>query len=155
MQYEYRTIRGRIGDRKIMTELNRLGAAGWRVNSLGHALGGGFILLERAIESTPISKSLEAEFHDAMVGIYHAAAAHGYRPFGFRTKVEELGGLRAAKEFISTSGVQLGLVTLQKRGLLAISMEALVLQERWQSLFTDDERRKARERLNELGYNPD
>lgn len=149
MRYEYRAIRGRVTDRNIMAELNRLGSQGWRVS---HALGAGVILLERMIESAPIPKSLEAEFHDAMVGIYHAADAHGYPPTRLLANINKLGGLAAAKRLINTRGSQAGLVELQKLGLLAISMEALILQERWNSLFTDDERLTARNRLIAHGH---
>ena len=35
-----------------------------------------------------------------------------------------------------------------------ISMEALVVQERWQPLFSDAERQAARDRLSAYGYDP-
>ena len=107
------------------------------------------------VETEPASENLEAEFHDAMVNIYHTAAEQGYRPRYFLNMVSEHGGLSAAKRLINSSNAQQGLYRLSQMGLLHVSLEALILQERWQSLFTDDERRKARERLSELGYNPD
>ena len=109
----------------------------------------------RVIETVSVSENLESGFHDAMVNIYNTAAEHGYRARYFLSMVSEYGGLSAAKRLINSPNAQQGLYRLSQMGLLHISLEALILQERWQSLFTDDERRKARERLNELGYNPD
>ena len=154
MPAEYMSIRGRIRDRNTIAELNKLAADGWRVNNISHATlqQEAEILLERITESAPISKNLEAEFHDAMIGIFHAADAHGYPPTRLLADVNKLGGLAVAKRLIKTRGRQAGLIELQKRGLLAISMEALILQERWRSLFTDAERQTARNRLIEHGH---
>ena len=100
------------------------------------------------------ARSLEAEFHRAMLNIYDAAAKLGYRPTRFLQMVHELGGVAAARRLLSTPEAPSGLTELWKRGRLDISMEALVVQERWKPLFTDEKRQAARERLTAYGYEP-
>ena len=99
-----------------------------------------------------MNSQLEGSFHEAMVNIYHAAAELGYRPTYFLRMVNEHGGLAAAKRLLSAVESQEGLTKLWELGRLDISVEALVLQERWESLFNDDEQHKARERLEAYGY---
>ena len=101
-----------------------------------------------------MNNNLEGAFHEAMLNIYHAAAELGYRPTYFLRMVNEHGGLGAAKRLLSATETQEGLTKLWELGRLDISVEALVLDERWESLFSDDERRKALERLESYGYNP-
>ena len=100
------------------------------------------------------ARSLEAEFHRAMLNIYDDAAELGYRPTYFLRMVREHGGVEAARRLLRTHEVQDGLTTLWELGRLDISMEALVVQERWQPLFSDAERQAARDRLKEYGYDP-
>ena len=66
--------------------------------------------------------------------------------------IEAHGGVSTAKRLLATPEFQSGLTELWERSLLGISAEALVLQERWQPLFTDEERREACERLSSYGY---
>ena len=99
-----------------------------------------------------MSDYTEVEFHNAMVNVYHVADRHGYRPTYFLSMVREHGGLEAARRLINSSELQSGLTRLWELGLLDQSAEALVLQDRWHGLFTEDERREARERLIAYGY---
>ena len=99
-----------------------------------------------------MSQKIEVEFHEAMVSIYHAAAEHGYYATYFLRMVSEHGGFDAARRLINAPIEQSGLVELWRRDLLSISVEALVLEERWQTLFDDEELSKARERLIAHGY---
>ena len=99
-----------------------------------------------------MSENLEAEFDEEMRDTYRRASEHGYRPTYFLQMIEAHGGVGAAKRLFATRDHQSGLTKLWELGLLSISAEAFVLQERWQSLFTDDERRTARERLSSYGY---
>ena len=66
--------------------------------------------------------------------------------------LERDGGLKTAKRLIASRGPQKGLFTLQGLGLLGESMEAVMLQERFRPLFTEEELAEARRRLEELGY---
>ena len=101
-----------------------------------------------------IAMSLADEFHRAMLKIYDDAAELGYRPVRFLQMVHEHGGAEAARRLLSAPEAQAGLTTLWELGRLDISVEALVVQERWQPLFTDAERRAARDRLSAYGYDP-
>ena len=98
--------------------------------------------------------NLKDEFHRAMLNIYRAAAELGYRPTYFLRMVRQQGGVAAAKRLLSGPVAQSGLTTLWELGRLDISMEALVVQERWQPLFSDAERQAARHRLSAYGYDP-
>ena len=101
-----------------------------------------------------MTASLEAAFHMAMLDIYQAAADLGYRPTHFLQMVHEHGGVATARRLLSGPVAQSGLTTLWELGRLDISMEALVVQERWQPLFSDAERQAARDRLSAYGYDP-
>ena len=85
-----------------------------------------------------------------MLNIYDAAAELGYRPTYFLQMVNEHGGVAAAKRLLSGPVAQSGLTRLWELGRLDISMEALVVQERWQPLFSEAERQAARDRLERL-----
>ena len=68
--------------------------------------------------------------------------------------VHQHGGVAAAKRLLRASPAQTGLTKLWELGRLDISMESLVVQERWRPLFSDAERQTAWERLNAFGYDP-
>ena len=99
-----------------------------------------------------MGEKLEAEFHEAMLDTYRQALEHGYPARYFLRMVNERGGVGAAKRLLKAPEKQYGLTRLWNLGLLSISAEALVLRERWQSLFTDGERQTARERLRSFEY---
>ena len=98
--------------------------------------------------------SLEDEFHREMEAIYQVAVSLDYHPTYFLRMVHEQGGVAAAKRLLGTSVAQSGLTKLWELGRLDISMEALILDERWKPLFSDAERQAARERLNDCDYDP-
>ena len=99
-----------------------------------------------------MTKDIERQFHAEMVGIYHAAARIGYRAPRFLRMVTDHGGLEAAKRLLRAPKEQSGLTQLWELRRLDLSVEALVLQERWDTLFSDEERQKARNRLEDHGY---
>ena len=101
-----------------------------------------------------MAMSLEAEFHRAMLKIYDDAAEVGCRPTRFLKMVHEHGGVVAARRLLSAREAPLGFTELWQRERLDISMEALVVQERWQPLFSDEERQAARDRLSAYEYDP-
>ncbi|MEN4013976.1 MAG: hypothetical protein ROW48_18245 [Bellilinea sp.] len=96
--------------------------------------------------------TLEDELTSALRGTYEAARARGYIATYFIQMLEEHGGLETAKRLLAVSEPQTGLYKLWELHLLNESMEAVVLQERFQSLFTQTEINEARRRLDELGY---
>lgn len=96
--------------------------------------------------------TLEKELHVALHGTVEAALKRGYRPTYFIQMLEREGGLKTAKRLIASGSPQKGLFTLQGLGLLGESMEAIMLQDRFRQLFTEEELAEARRRLEELGY---
>ncbi len=95
---------------------------------------------------------LEDGFHQEMLRIYREAAEFGYHPSYFLQMVIDQGGVSAAKQLLISSKPQSGFARLWEEDRLDLSVEALVLQEPWTSLFTDDELTEARRRLEALGY---
>jgi hypothetical protein len=69
--------------------------------------------------------------------------------------VIEHGGPIAARRLLSSSQPQVRLETLSWRGRLTGSVEAHVLLPYYSLLFTDDDRRVARQRLSDLGFDVD
>ena len=96
---------------------------------------------------------LEKQFHQDMIGIYETAKRElHYNASYFIRMVDENGGLRAAQKLLWAADVSSGFTVLWEYQRLDLSVEALVLQEKYVSLFTDDERIKARDRLEQYGY---
>jgi hypothetical protein len=58
------------------------------------------------------------------------------------------GGLETAKTLLAKPDPQTGLTRLWECGRLDLSIEALVIDPRFESLFREAERKTARERLN-------
>ena len=100
-------------------------------------------------------ETLEQEFHQAMLHVYERARDEcGYNATRFLQMVTDLGGLEAAKRLLSADELSDGFVKLWELGRLDISMEALVVDTKWQSLFTAEEVAIARRRLADCGYSP-
>jgi len=98
-------------------------------------------------------KKLEMQFDQAMRDIYRRALKEcGYRATRFNHLVGELGRLGAAKRLLAHEAHQSGLATLWEHGRLDLSVEKLVLDEAWVSLFTASELATARSKLTKLGY---
>ena len=98
-------------------------------------------------------ESLEEQFHEAMVGVYERARDQcRYKATRFLQMVTDLGGVGAAKRLLHTDDLSYGFEKLWELGRLDISMEALVVDPKWQSLFTEGEVATARRRLEECGY---
>jgi hypothetical protein len=95
---------------------------------------------------------LEDQLTEGLRGTYEAARSRGYIATYFLQMLEEYGGLETAKRLLAVSEPQTGLYKLWELHLLNESMEAVVLQERFRSLFTQAEMNEARRRLDELGY---
>ena len=96
---------------------------------------------------------LEKQFHQDMIGIYETAKRElHYNASYFIQMVAEHGGLKTAQKLLWAADVSSGFTVLWEYQRLDLSVEALVLQEKYVSLFTDDERIKARDRLEQYGY---
>lgn len=94
--------------------------------------------------------SLEAELHEEMIAVYDRIKHEtGYRAGRYLQRVRRVGGLKAAKEWLKPkSSPTRGLQKLAEIDRLDLSFEALVLQERWSSLFTSRELQVARTHIN-------
>jgi len=100
--------------------------------------------------------SAESIFHRAMVAIYdYVLLERRYDADRFLRLLVAEGGVKTAKEFLSSPGFGPGFEGLWKRGPLDKTLEHLVLQARFSGLFTDAEKEIARDRLLVCGYLPD
>jgi hypothetical protein len=96
-----------------------------------------------------------AEFHSAMRDVYRRARKEAsYNATYFLQMVEEVGGLEAAQRLLRAGAVSSGFSALWEKGRLDLSVEAVVLQDRFAGLFTDEDLDTARRRLAEYGYHP-
>ncbi len=92
--------------------------------------------------------TLESEFHEAMLNIYVRARKEcGYNATRFLQMVGEDQGLNTAKRLLASDAPQYGFTELWELKRLDLTMENLVLQEKWATLFTVQELGVARGRL--------
>jgi len=96
--------------------------------------------------------SLEAEFTQALERTIEIAKEHKYVPTYFMQMLGEHGGVETARRLLTNKEAQTGLHKLWELNLLHESMEAVVLRDRFHSLFTPEELAEARRRLEALGY---
>lgn len=95
---------------------------------------------------------LGIEFHNEMLRVADEAKKQKYYPTYFLQLVHRVGGVKAAQQLLAKREIQLGLMKLYELGLLHTSVEAYVIQDRFQSLFTETEQAEAKRRLTELNY---
>lgn len=86
-------------------------------------------------------------FDREMEGIHLGAKAIGYNATRFLLMLREHGGLETAHRLMQSSQVSEGFTELWMRGRKDLTVEALVLRPEFAELFSDDERRRASERL--------
>jgi hypothetical protein len=103
-----------------------------------------------------MASPLEDAFHVAMLQLYHACAARLKPPYfasRFLDLVCEHGGKRVADEMLATATPSAGFAELCLRGSehLTFSVEYLVLQSPWRTLFDEEQRAIARRRLLQAG----
>lgn len=93
-------------------------------------------------------EDLERKFDVAMREIYVRAKTEvGYNATRFLQMLDEHGGLETAKILLKGQHVSDGYFALIDRGRLDLTVEHLVLEEKWHPLFSEEEREKARTRL--------
>ncbi|MBP7529222.1 MAG: hypothetical protein KA801_14945 [Syntrophorhabdaceae bacterium] len=98
-------------------------------------------------------KDIELDFDIAMMDIYHRAWYEArYRATRYLQMLQEHGGIETAKILLHSAHVSDGYTALWERGRLDLTVEALILQEKWHSLFSDQERGIARKRLQQYNY---
>lgn len=97
-----------------------------------------------------------AAFHREMIdGSEELARKFGYRPNYFIREVARHGGVAVAKSLLAKPTNSEGFSRLFELDRLDMSVEAVVLKPGYESLFTDEERKIARDRLLACGYDPD
>ena len=100
-------------------------------------------------------KDLSGQFDQDMMEVYRAAKREcNYNAIRFLEMLHELGGLRTAKELLSTDGVQYGFSKLWECGCLHLTVECLVLRRKYRPLFDEAELNRAKKRLNAHGFDP-
>jgi len=116
------------------------------------------ILQENMVQKLPEVEQvndtqLEDKFHQAMIGIYETAKRElNYIASYFIKMVAEYGGIRTAQKLLATSEPSSGFTVLWEHQRLDLTVEALVLRDKYTTLFTEDERKIARSRLEDYEY---
>nr|PZN38767.1 MAG: hypothetical protein DIU60_22335 [Actinomycetota bacterium] len=108
---------------------------------------------EEPEEPVTAAGSSEAEFEKAMWEIYTRAKDEvNYHATYFRSMLSEYGAVATARKLLSAPAVSDGFAALWERGRLDLTVEALVIQERFADLFSPKEIDVARYRLEQFGY---
>jgi hypothetical protein len=98
-------------------------------------------------------EEIERRFHRAMVAIYETAKNDlGYNGTFFVQMLGARGGVATARQLLWSTTPSEGFTTLRERGRLDLTSEALILRADFEALFSDDDRRHARERLEAYGW---
>jgi hypothetical protein len=97
--------------------------------------------------------TLEQKFHrESISGCEELRKEHGYNPTYWVRMVHEHGAVQAAKLLLRASNAQEGLFRLWELKRLDMSIEAMVIDPQYGSLFSEEERKLARKRLDDLGF---
>lgn len=99
-----------------------------------------------------MSDSLEKTFDAEMRNIYDEASKLGYRPTYFLRMIQQSGGVDAAKQLIDSPAPTEGFTRLFELRRLDLSVEAVALQKRFHTLFTEDQIKSASKRLKQFNY---
>lgn len=103
--------------------------------------------------TAPSSQQLASEFADDLRKSYRYLAREiNYRAEAFMKMVGLHGGVGAAQILLRGPQTHDGFVRLWEAGELGNSVEAFVLHPKYEALFTDEERRLARVRLEDHGF---
>jgi hypothetical protein len=98
--------------------------------------------------------TLQQQFDETMLDIYRRARDEaGYHATRFLRMLNDLGGLETARTLLHAANVSDGYTALWERQRLDLTVEAVILDRRWASLFTNEERESARQRLEAYGFN--
>ena len=93
---------------------------------------------------------LEQEFRKEMISIYKRAKDEiGFVATRFIQMIDKHGGVETARILINADNPSGGFTRLWEEHRLDLSVEALVLNPKWVTLFSSEEIAKARQRLSE------
>ncbi len=113
--------------------------------------------MSRAMETEMLLRWTERElvennFNDRIMNfIRHVIADCKYAPNQYIERVRELGGARAAKQLLSEPPSD-DSVDICARGRPDLTIEAIVLNEEWKTLFSEELRAEAARRLSDMPY---
>lgn len=100
-----------------------------------------------------MNQELERRFHYAMIVLYRRAKDEcGYNSIRFLNMINEYGGLETARILLNSTVVSDGYTAMWERQRLDLIVEAIILKPEWKELFSDDERKIAKTRLEQYGY---
>jgi 5-methylcytosine-specific restriction enzyme A len=100
-----------------------------------------------------LQQKLINEFHKDMLKIYDRAKTEcGYNASRFIQMVANEGGYNVAKKFIHSNVPSDGFGKLWEINRLDLTVEALILKEKYYPLFSDEEREIVKNRLKQYGY---
>jgi hypothetical protein len=98
-------------------------------------------------------KDLETDFDLAMLEIYRRAKTEaGYNATRYLQMLQEHRGLGTARILLHAPKPSDGYTALWERQRLDLTVEALIIEDRWHGLFSDEERAIARKRLQDYEY---
>jgi hypothetical protein len=96
---------------------------------------------------------VEGHYWDELrLGTQRLKAEINYNPRGFNRMVGEYGPREASRRLIQADGVSDGFTTLWQAERLEMTVEALALLPWYEPLFTDDDRQRARHRLEQYQF---
>ncbi|MCL2007895.1 MAG: hypothetical protein FWG77_07385 [Treponema sp.] len=75
-----------------------------------------------------------------------------YKPTVFINMINDHGEVEAVRRLINNPQASYGFEKLWRMNALHLSLEAIILEEEWIELFSEDERVRARRKLNQCGY---
>ncbi len=96
----------------------------------------------------------EKRLHRAMIDATKECKRLGYPPNFLIQMIQESGPLGACQRILAKPDLSEGFVKLLVLRRPDLTIEAIVLQEEFAKLFTDEERTIARKRLAEVDYFP-
>ncbi|MBD7914667.1 hypothetical protein H9660_05865 [Clostridium sp. Sa3CUN1] len=98
-------------------------------------------------------REIELDLFTDMMKIYRETDAQcNFKAAGFFQMIQTEGAITTAKEIINNSEVTEGFIKLAECNRLDLSLEALVIQDKYKELFTPKERKICINRLKKHGY---
>ncbi len=97
--------------------------------------------------------TLEKQFEEELLQKYEEAEEKcGYKATRFIQNISKFGGVKTVKEILRKGRLSDGFEKLQEAGLLALTMEATAIEQKYATLFDDEEVNACYELLCEYGY---
>ena len=96
--------------------------------------------------------NLENEFYTAVMNDVKILEKKGYKPLIFLDMISKYGAIDTAKRLVNSPKPSPGYTKLWEMGALQYSVENQIQDKRWNEVFTDEEREKAKKRLADYGF---